>query len=141
MPSMITANNIWVEFTSTIRARLNHIKGKANWWTYRDAVQLVPKVITKQNLEDIEVEQTILLALLPNWEHLGSCCVVMLDKLGSLCYGDTIVHKGSGSYTLPQHIPCLIPTGDMDHSQTNGRWHARCSRQDSSCLSWNFKLF
>jgi hypothetical protein len=37
-PSVITANNIWVEFTSTIRARLNYIKAKANWWTYRDAV-------------------------------------------------------------------------------------------------------
>jgi hypothetical protein len=61
----ITANNIWVEFNSTIRARLNHIKAKANWWTYRDAVQLVPKAIAKQNLEDIEVEQSILLALLP----------------------------------------------------------------------------
>jgi hypothetical protein len=33
MPSVITANSIWVEFTSTIRARVNHIKAKANWWT------------------------------------------------------------------------------------------------------------
>jgi hypothetical protein len=31
MPSVVTANNIWVEFTSTIRARLNHIKAKASW--------------------------------------------------------------------------------------------------------------
>jgi hypothetical protein len=66
MPSMITANNIWVEFTSTIRAKLNHIKAKANWWTYRDAVQLVPKAIAKQNLENIEIEQSILFALLPD---------------------------------------------------------------------------
>jgi hypothetical protein len=72
MPSMITAKNIWVEFTSTIRAKLNYIKAKANWWTYRDAVQLVSKAIAEQNLEDIEVEQSILLALLPDWEHLGS---------------------------------------------------------------------
>jgi hypothetical protein len=35
-PLLIIANNIWVEFTSTIRARRNHIKAKANWWTYRD---------------------------------------------------------------------------------------------------------
>jgi hypothetical protein len=55
-----------MEFTSTIRARLNHIKAKANWWTYKDAMQLVPKTIAKQNLEDIEVEQSILLALLPD---------------------------------------------------------------------------
>jgi hypothetical protein len=93
---LITANNIWVEFTSTIRARLNHIKAKANWWTYRDAVQLVPKAI---------VEQSILLALLPDWEHLGSSKAVTLDKLH-------LVHRGSGSYTLPPlHIPRLIPTG------------------------------
>jgi hypothetical protein len=72
MSSMITANNIWVEFTSTIRARLNYIKAKANWWTYRDAVRLAPKAVAEQNLEDIEVEQSILLTLLPDWEHLGS---------------------------------------------------------------------
>jgi hypothetical protein len=29
--SVVTANNIWVEFTSTIRAKLNHIKAKASW--------------------------------------------------------------------------------------------------------------
>jgi hypothetical protein len=101
MPSVITANNIWVEFTSTVRARLNHIKAKANWWTYRDAVRLVPKTITKQNLEDIEIEQSLLLALLPDWEHSGTGRAVTLDKQGSLCHGDIIVHKGSGSYTLP----------------------------------------
>jgi hypothetical protein len=37
-PSVVIANNIWVEFTSTIRAKLNHIKAKASWWTYRNAV-------------------------------------------------------------------------------------------------------
>jgi hypothetical protein len=71
-PSVITANNIWVEFTSTIRARLNHIKAKANWWTYSDAVRLVPKTIAEQNLDDIEVEQSILLTLLPDWECPGT---------------------------------------------------------------------
>jgi hypothetical protein len=68
-PSVVTANNIWVEFTSTIRARLNHIKAKASWWTYRDAVRLVPKTVAEKNLEDIVVEQSILLALLPDWER------------------------------------------------------------------------
>jgi hypothetical protein len=57
---LLSQSNIWVEFTSIIRARLNHIKAKYNWWTYRDAAQLVPKTITKQNLEDIKVEQSIL---------------------------------------------------------------------------------
>jgi hypothetical protein len=31
MPSVIIANNIWVEFTSTIRARLNHIIGTQDY--------------------------------------------------------------------------------------------------------------
>jgi hypothetical protein len=106
MLSMITANNIWVEFTSTIRARLNHIKAKANWWTYKDAVQLVPKAIVKQNLEDIEVKQSILLALLPDWERPGSGQAVMLDKLERLCHSDTIVQL-----PLPPTYPLLIPTG------------------------------
>jgi hypothetical protein len=109
MLSVIIANNIWVEFTSTIRARLNHIKSKANKWTYRDAMHLVPKTITKQNLEDIEIDQSILLTLLPDWERPGTGQAVMLDKLGSLCYGNTIVHKGSGSYTLPPTYPTFDP--------------------------------
>jgi hypothetical protein len=31
IPTIIIANNIWLEFTSTLWARLNHIKAKANW--------------------------------------------------------------------------------------------------------------
>jgi hypothetical protein len=62
----VTANNIWVEFTQMLKARLNHIKAKANWWTYRDMVQMVPEAIADQNLEKIEVEQSVLLALFPD---------------------------------------------------------------------------
>jgi hypothetical protein len=109
MLSVITANNIWIEFSSTIRARLNHIKAKANWWNYRDAVQSVPKTITKQNLEDIKVEKSILLTLLPNWEHLGTGQVVTLDKLDSLWHSDIIVYRGSGSYILPPTYPMFDP--------------------------------
>jgi hypothetical protein len=109
MPSVVIANNIWVEFTSTIRARLNHIKAKASWWTYRDAVQLVPKTVAKKNLEDLVGEQSILLALLPNWERLGSGRTVTLDKLGSLCYSDHKVRKGNRGYTLPPTYPMFDP--------------------------------
>jgi hypothetical protein len=63
----------------------------------------------KQNLEDIKVEQSILLALLPDWECPGSGQAVMLDKLGSLCYNDTIIYRGSGSYTLPPTYPIFDP--------------------------------
>jgi hypothetical protein len=40
-PTVVTANNIWMEFTQTLQARLSHIKAKANWWTYRDEVRIV----------------------------------------------------------------------------------------------------
>jgi hypothetical protein len=30
-PSVVTANKIWVEFTNSIMARINHIKAKATW--------------------------------------------------------------------------------------------------------------
>jgi hypothetical protein len=103
------AKNIWVEFTSTIRARLNHIKAKASWWTYRDTVRLVPKTVAKKNLEDIVVEQSILLALLPDWEHPGSGRAVTLDKLSSLCHSDHKVHKGNRGYTLPPTYPTFDP--------------------------------
>jgi hypothetical protein len=52
----VTANNIWVEFTQTLQARLSHIKAKANWWTYRDKVQMVSKAIADQYLGKIKVE-------------------------------------------------------------------------------------
>jgi hypothetical protein len=29
--AVITANNLWIEFTSAIKARLNHTKAKADW--------------------------------------------------------------------------------------------------------------
>jgi hypothetical protein len=65
----VTANNIWVEFTTTIKARLNHIKAKADWWVYRDFMQLVPKQVAAQNLADIRKEQAILSSLLLEWER------------------------------------------------------------------------
>jgi hypothetical protein len=68
IPTIIIANNIWLEFTSTLWASLNHIKAKTNWWVYRDEVRLVPKTI--QKLEDIAVEQTALLSLFLEWECL-----------------------------------------------------------------------
>jgi hypothetical protein len=70
IPIIIKANNIWLEFTSTLWARLNHIKAKANnnWWVYRDKVRLVPKTIASQKLEDIAIEQTALLSLFLEWE-------------------------------------------------------------------------
>jgi hypothetical protein len=69
IPTIIIANNIWLESTSTLRARLNHIKAKANWWVYRDEVRLVPKTITSQKLEDIVAKQTALLSLFLKWEY------------------------------------------------------------------------
>jgi hypothetical protein len=30
-PTVVMANNIWVEFTQTLQARLSHIKAKTNW--------------------------------------------------------------------------------------------------------------
>jgi hypothetical protein len=68
IPTIIIANNIWLEFTSTLRARLNHIKAKANCWVYRDKVRLVPKTIASQKLEDIAAEQTALFSLFLKWE-------------------------------------------------------------------------
>ena len=69
IPSVVTANNIWLEFTSTIMAILNHIKAKANWWVYRDSVQLVSKQVATQNQKDIGREQAILSSLLLDWER------------------------------------------------------------------------
>jgi hypothetical protein len=61
------ADEIWVEFTNSIKAHINHIKAKAIWWSYWDEVQLVPKALATQHLKEIEAEQSTLLALLLEW--------------------------------------------------------------------------
>jgi hypothetical protein len=53
-PSAVTANEVWVEFTNSIMARINHIKAKATWWSYQDEVWLVPKAVATLHLEEIE---------------------------------------------------------------------------------------
>jgi hypothetical protein len=72
-------------------------------------VRLVPKTVAKKNLENIVVEQSILLALLPDWERLGSGRVVTLDKLGSLCHSDHKVSRSNRGYTLPPTYPTFDP--------------------------------
>jgi hypothetical protein len=72
-------------------------------------VRLVPKTVTKKNLEDIVVEQSILLTLLPDWEHPGSSQVVTLDKLSSLCHSDHKVCRGNRGYILPPIYPTFDP--------------------------------
>jgi hypothetical protein len=91
---------IWVEFTNTIKARISHIKAKAKWWEYRDEVRLVPKDVATQHLEDIEEEQSILLALLLEWECLVPNKAVDMHRLYSLCPSDSVL-KGGHSYNLP----------------------------------------
>ena len=69
LPREIIANNVWVEFTSTLQARYNHIEAKATWWRYRSEVHRVPIPVADQKLADIETEQNLLLSLLPDWER------------------------------------------------------------------------
>jgi hypothetical protein len=108
-PTVVTANNIWVEFTQTLRARLSHIKAKANWWTYRDEVQMVPKAITDQYLGKIEVEQSVLLALFPDWERSRPSTPVSLETLNNLSpYKDNVHGRGQG-YSLPPTFPTFDP--------------------------------
>ena len=99
-PPTVVANEVWIEFTHTIMARVNHIKSKANWWRYRDEVQLVPNEVATQHLEEIEEEQSILLALLLEWERPASSKVVDMNTLYSLCPLDSVL-KGEPGYNLP----------------------------------------
>jgi hypothetical protein len=107
--SVVTANNIWVEFTQTLKARLSHIKAKANWWTYRDIVRMVPKAITDQNLEKIEVEQSTLLTLFPDWECPRSGTLGSLETLNSLSPHYDNVHRSRQGYSLPLTFPSFDP--------------------------------
>jgi hypothetical protein len=110
-PTVVTANNIWVEFTQMLRARLSHIKAKTNWWTYRDKVQMVPKAIANQYLGKIKVEQSVLLALFSDWEHPRPGTPVSLETLNNLSpYKDNVHRRGQG-YNLPPTFPTFDHQG------------------------------
>jgi hypothetical protein len=100
---------IWVEFTNSIMACINHIKAKATWWSYQDEVWLVPKAVTTLHLEEIEAEQSILLALLLERECLVTGKAVDMDKLYSLCLSDSVL-RGEHSYNLPPIFTTFDPT-------------------------------
>ena len=87
-------------------ARLNHIKAKANWWVYRDSMQLVPKQVTIQNLKDIGREQAILSSLLLDWEcpKPGSILVEHVPTNFNIVPG-----SGHGS-----SLPPTFPSHDMN---------------------------
>ena len=87
-------------------ARLNHIKAKANWWVYRDSVQLVPKQVATQNLKDIGREQAILSSLLLDWERPkpGSILVEHVPTNFNIVPG-----SGHGS-----NLPPTFPSYDMN---------------------------
>jgi hypothetical protein len=107
--SVVTANNIWMECTQTLKARLSHIKAKANWWTYRDVIRMVPKAIAYQNLKKIEVEQSVLLALFPDWERPRSGIPVSLETLNRLSLYYDNVHGSGQGYSLPPTFPSFDP--------------------------------
>jgi hypothetical protein len=107
-PSAVMANEIWVEFTNSIMARINYIKAKAIWWSYRDEVWLVPKAVATLHLEEIEAEQSILLALLLEWEYLVTSKAVDIDKLYSLCPSNSVL-RGEHSYNLPPIFATFDP--------------------------------
>jgi hypothetical protein len=70
---------------------------------------MVPKTVADQNLEKIEVEQSILLALFPDWERPRSGTPVSLEMLNSLSpYNDNVHGSGQG-YSLPPTFPLFDP--------------------------------
>ena len=110
---MVVANEVWIESTHTIMARVKHIKSKANWWRYRDEVRLILNKVAVQHLEEIEEEQSTLLALLLEWERPASGKVVDMNTLYNLCPSDS-VRRGEPGYNLPPI-----------HSTYDPRWKIR----------------
>ena len=138
IPSVVTANNIWLEFTSTIMARLNYIKAKANWWVYRDSVQLVPKQAAIQNLKDIGREQAILSSLLLDWERPkpGSFLVEHIPTNLNI-----VPRSGHGNSLPPTFFPFIRYELEIkDYPQTHGERYVRYPGAGSCHLHRNPKL-
>jgi hypothetical protein len=70
---------------------------------------MVPKAIMDQNLGTIEVEQSVLLALCPDWECPRPSTPVSLEMLNNLSlYKDNVHGRGQG-YSLPPTFPMFDP--------------------------------
>jgi hypothetical protein len=70
---------------------------------------MVPKTIANQKLGKIEVEQSILLALFPDWECPRPGTTVSLETLNNLSlYKDNVHGRGQG-YSLPPTFPTFDP--------------------------------
>jgi hypothetical protein len=69
---------------------------------------MVPKAITNQNLGKIEVKQSVLLALFPDWERPRPSTPVSLEMLNLSLYKDNIHGRGQG-YSLPPTFPMFDP--------------------------------
>jgi hypothetical protein len=70
---------------------------------------MVPKVIADQNLGKIEVEQSVLLALFPDWEHPRPSILVSLEMLYNLSPYKENVHGRGPGYSLPPTFPMFDP--------------------------------
>jgi hypothetical protein len=70
---------------------------------------MVPKAISDQNLEKIEVEQSVLLALFPDWEHPRSSILASLETLNRLSPYYNNVHGSGQGYSLPPTFPSFDP--------------------------------
>jgi hypothetical protein len=90
-----------MEFISTIKAKFNHIKAKADWWVYRDCMQLVPKQVAAQNLADIGKEQAILSSLLLEWE----CLKPGIALEGYVPHTAKIIPGSRHGHSLPSVFP------------------------------------
>jgi hypothetical protein len=70
---------------------------------------MVPKAIADQYLGKIEVKQSVLLALFPDWESPRPSTPVSLEMLNNLSlYKDNVYGRGQG-YSLPPTFPTFDP--------------------------------
>jgi hypothetical protein len=83
---------------------------------------MISKAIADQNLGKIEVEQSILLALFPDWEHPRPSTPVSLGTLNNLSSTKTMsMGEGRAIAYLPpsQH---LTQTGKYGHPTNQPGW-------------------
>jgi hypothetical protein len=70
---------------------------------------MIPKAIADQNLGKIKVEQSVLLALFPDWERPRPSTPVSLETLNNLSPYKDNVHGRGQSYSLPPTFSTFDP--------------------------------
>ena len=85
-PPVVTANGVWKEFETTLKARLKHVNTKDKWWADKvragDTSQsYADEAMTKMRAEAAEAK-----VVLTDWNTPENICLKTKNAIGKWCF-------------------------------------------------------